>query len=67
MIEDEETKKFFMVMEYMEKGSLMSDRYWSLESEKKAKMISEAKLKKYFRDFLLGLDYCKYYLVIFFL
>lgn len=58
MIEDEENKKFYMVMEYIEKGALMSNRYWSFEKEK-AKKLPETKLKKYFRDFLLGLDYCK--------
>ena len=27
VIEDEENKKFYLVMEYIEKGSIMSNRY----------------------------------------
>ena len=46
-------------MEYIEKGSIMSNRYWKYEDKAKSNKLSKEKLYKYFRDFLLGLDYCK--------
>ena len=31
VIEDEEKKKFYLVMEFIEKGSIMSNNYWEYE------------------------------------
>ena len=50
-------------MDLLKKGSINSKTYWKVEKGKAYKeeekyKISEEKLKKYFRDFLLGLDYC---------
>lgn len=50
-------------MEHVKKGSINSKTYWKSEGvedyEKPPKIVLE-KIRKYLRDFLLGLDYCKY-------
>lgn len=51
-------------MDLLRKGSLNSKSYWRAEKGKEFNetvkyRFTEAKVKKYFRDFLLGLDYCK--------
>lgn len=51
-------------MDLLRKGSVNSKSYWRVEkgkaySESEKYRMPELKVKKYFRDFLLGLDYCK--------
>lgn len=62
VIDDQDEAKIYLVMDLLKKGSINSKAYWKVEKGKAYKedekyKISEEKLKKYFRDFLLGLDY----------
>jgi calcium/calmodulin-dependent protein kinase kinase 2 len=64
VIDDENEAKIYLVMDLLKKGSVNSKSYWKIEKDKayneeEKYLISETKIKKYFRDFLLGLDYCK--------
>lgn len=66
VIDDQDEAKIYLVMDLLKKGSINSKAYWKVEKGKAYKedekyKISEEKLKKYFRDFLLGLDYCRIY------
>lgn len=54
-------------MEYVKKGSINSKQYWKQQLDKaydedkfenKEYKISVDKIQKYFKDFLIGLDYC---------
>ncbi|EAR99044.2 Serine/Threonine kinase domain protein (macronuclear) [Tetrahymena thermophila SB210] len=61
-IDDQDEAKIYMIMDLLKKGSINSKSYWKTEKGKEYKEtekynMSEQKLKKYFRDFLLGLDY----------
>jgi [calcium/calmodulin-dependent protein kinase] kinase len=83
IIDDPEDDKLYLVMEFVKKGSLNSKSYWDSEfhtkgqevllvnpapeKEKKLRVLPLKKLKKYCRDFLLGLDYCTFRLFLFFI
>ncbi|KAL4507237.1 hypothetical protein ABPG72_002030 [Tetrahymena utriculariae] len=61
-IDDQDEAKIYMIMDLLKKGSINSKSYWKIEKGKEYKesekySMPEQKLKKYFRDFLLGLDY----------
>lgn len=54
-------------MEFVKKGSINSKHYWKaegFEEEEKTPKITLERIRKYLRDFLLGLDYCIIYLLI---
>jgi len=56
-------------MEYLQKGAILSRQYisWELKNNTKRLIqkpdksyaLTEEAARKYWRDFLLGLDYCK--------
>ena len=83
MINDPNDEKLYLVMEYMKKQSILSKTYINIENKIKENInsttieetkfspngISIEKTLKYFRDFLLGLDYRKiiiYFFLFFF-
>lgn len=67
VIDDPEERKLYLIMEYVKKGSINSKAYWKAEGVnvnwedgELPPKISMDKIRKYLRDFLMGLDYCKY-------
>ena len=73
VIDDSEADKLYLVMEYMKKGAILSKTYFKYEEKmlkdlnfdammqnqelQDNKTLTYEKAQKYFRDFLLGLDY----------
>ena len=74
MIDDADTDKLYLVMEFMKKGAILSKSYFKYEEKtlqedlnfdammqknelQDKKTLTYEKAQKYFRDFLLGLDY----------
>lgn len=70
-LEDESSKKIYVVMEYCSKGAVLSPEYWkaqkhivnnfleeeSPENANKPRRLSPYQAKKYFVDIIQGLDY----------
>lgn len=63
VIEDEKKGKLYLVMDYMSKGALMSTRYWKKDlgdvytKDKRPKCQQMHKVKKYWKELILGVDY----------
>ena len=67
VIDDPEDEKLYLVMEYMKKGAILSKNFWKYineenkekndEDNEEKKPITPDVALKYFREFLLGLDY----------
>ena len=65
VIDDPEERKLYIIMDYVKKGSINSKTYWksegvNLDGNNFPKLEIE-RLRRYIREFLLGLDYCKIY------
>lgn len=60
VIEDEEYKKLYMIMEYCEKGSLKNEM---VKKNKKGIGMNEKEAKVLFKGIIRGLDYCKFVLI----
>ena len=63
VIDDPEERKLYIIMDYVKKGSINSKTYWksegvNLDGNNMPKLDIE-RLRRYIREFLLGLDYCK--------
>ena len=64
VIDDPHEDKLYMIIEFMEKGSINSKAYWKsqniiLDPEGPPPCISAPALHRYIREFLLGLHYRK--------
>ncbi|EGR28915.1 protein kinase domain protein, partial [Ichthyophthirius multifiliis] len=62
VIDDQDQEKIYLVIDLVKKGSLNSKNYWKNEKGKKYNenekyFIPIDRVRKYFRDFVLGLDY----------
>ena len=57
VIEDDQDRKLYMVMDYIDCGPLMSKKHMNLIKCTDEKFQSEDHLRKYFRMFISGLDY----------
>jgi [calcium/calmodulin-dependent protein kinase] kinase len=73
VIDDDEKDKLYLVMEYMKKGAILSSTFWKNHLDNSKNSMVESRMsssmafptclppdiaRKYFREFLLGLDYC---------
>lgn len=61
MIEDKESDKLYLVMDFVEKGAIFSKGYYAAEGPSKKPnndILSEDKALYYFRQLLCALDYC---------
>ena len=64
-LEDENSKKIYLVMEFCLKGAVMSEAYWKVEQATHDKevllsinrCVSPHKARKYLRNIVEGLDY----------
>ena len=66
VIDDPENDKLYLIMELVKKGALGSKTYWKsenliLEEDSPSPCISLERLRKYLRDFLVGLHYLHNY------
>eukprot|EP00330_Aristerostoma_sp_ATCC50986_P006959 CAMPEP_0114580206 /NCGR_PEP_ID=MMETSP0125-20121206/4539_1 /TAXON_ID=485358 ORGANISM="Aristerostoma sp., Strain ATCC 50986" /NCGR_SAMPLE_ID=MMETSP0125 /ASSEMBLY_ACC=CAM_ASM_000245 /LENGTH=173 /DNA_ID=CAMNT_0001771631 /DNA_START=1731 /DNA_END=2252 /DNA_ORIENTATION=- len=61
VIDDPNHHKIYLVMDYVEKGQVMSEAFWKHEGKEADSVLDEEKAKKYFTDLVLGLDYIHNY------
>lgn len=61
VIEDEDTKKVYLVMDYMKSGAILGRRYWRSHKVKdyKNKKVPIDRSRKYFRQLAKAIDYRK--------
>ncbi|KAM3139239.1 hypothetical protein pb186bvf_008649 [Paramecium bursaria] len=63
VIDDPEERKLYIIMDYVKKGSINSKTYWKSEGKNidgnNIPKLEIERLRRYIREFLLGLDYCK--------
>lgn len=68
VIDDPEKDKLYLVMEFMEKGSILSKGFFKKlkntesildEIDDKHSQLTEEQCRHYFADFIKGLYYCK--------
>ena len=66
-LEDPNSKKIYLVLEYASKGPILSKTFWKKskkssnysEKELKKKRLSYEKVRKFFWQMCKGLNYCK--------
>jgi [calcium/calmodulin-dependent protein kinase] kinase len=62
VIDDPAEDKLYLIIEFMEKGSIGSKSYWKEEgfdADAPKPSLPAERLRKYIREFLMGLDYRK--------
>lgn len=71
-LEDEHSRKIYLVLEYCSKGALLSSGYWKEQAKAHQKLLIQEncdvldqrrltlyQATKYFVDVVKGLDYCR--------